>query len=77
MRSRAAILLNFRLCYPKDRDFQVTLIMTVTLRLINPKEKQVIIYRLNQAPEVLQSPTSLSGEYVLPGFILNLQPIFA
>ncbi|MEH2412680.1 Uma2 family endonuclease [Nostoc sp.] len=45
--------------------------------LINPKDKQVIIYRPNQAPEVLQSPTSLSGEDVLPGFILNLQPIFA
>jgi Uma2 family endonuclease len=44
--------------------------------LINPKDKQVIIYRLAQAPEVLQSPTSLSGEYVLPGFILNLQYIF-
>ncbi|MEH2244251.1 Uma2 family endonuclease [Nostoc sp.] len=45
--------------------------------LINPKDKQVIIYRPNQAPEVLQFPTSLSGEDVLPGFILNLQPIFA
>ncbi|MFN6566885.1 Uma2 family endonuclease [Dendronalium sp. ChiSLP03b] len=44
--------------------------------LINPKEQQVIIYRHNQAPEVLQSPTSLSGEDVLPGFILKLQPIF-
>lgn len=45
--------------------------------LINPKEQQVIIYRPNQAPEILQSPTSLSGEDVLPGFILNLQTIFA
>ncbi|MEH2121303.1 Uma2 family endonuclease [Nostoc sp.] len=45
--------------------------------LINPKKKQVIIYRPNQAPEVLQSPTSLSGEDVLPGFVLNLQQIFA
>ncbi|WP_414753048.1 Uma2 family endonuclease [Anabaena sp. CCY 9910] len=45
--------------------------------LINPKDKLVIIYRPYQAPEVLQSPTSLSGENVLPGFILNLQPIFA
>ncbi|MBG1271512.1 Uma2 family endonuclease [Nostoc sp. WHI] len=38
--------------------------------LINPKRQQVIIYRHNQAPEVLQSPISLSGEDVLPGFIL-------
>ncbi|MBD2205284.1 Uma2 family endonuclease [Calothrix sp. FACHB-1219] len=45
--------------------------------LINPQDKQVIIYRPNQAPEFLQSPTSLSGEDVLPGFILNLQQIFA
>jgi Uma2 family endonuclease len=45
--------------------------------LINPKEKQVIIYRPNLAPSVLLSPTDLSGEDILPGFILNLQPIFA
>lgn len=45
--------------------------------LINPKAQQVIIYRPHQAPEILQSPTSLSGEDVLPGFILNLQPIFS
>jgi Uma2 family endonuclease len=44
--------------------------------LINPKDKQVEIYRPNQATEVLQSPTNLSGEDVLPGFILDLQPIF-
>jgi Uma2 family endonuclease len=45
--------------------------------LINPKDKQVEIYRFNQVPEVLQSLTSLSGEDVLPGFILNLQLIFS
>ncbi|MBD2385931.1 Uma2 family endonuclease [Cylindrospermum sp. FACHB-282] len=44
--------------------------------LINPQDKQVEIYRLNQSTEVLQSPTSLSGEDILPGFILDLQPIF-
>ena len=44
--------------------------------LINPKNQQVEIYRPNQEIEVLQSPTSLSGEDVLPGFILDLQPIF-
>lgn len=44
--------------------------------LINPKDKQVEIYRPNQATEVLQSPRTLSGEDVLPGFILDLQPIF-
>ena len=45
--------------------------------LINPRTRQVEIYRPNQAVEVLQSPTTLSGEDVLPGFVLDLQPIFA
>ncbi|MFO5471788.1 MAG: Uma2 family endonuclease [Dolichospermum sp.] len=44
--------------------------------LINPKNKQVEIYRQNQEIEVLESPTSLSGEDILPGFIFDLQPIF-
>jgi len=44
--------------------------------LINPKSQQVEIYRPNQEIEVLESPTSLFGEDVLPGFILDLQPIF-
>lgn len=45
--------------------------------LINPKDKQVEIYRPLVEVEVLQSPSSLSGEDVLPGFVLNLQLIFA
>jgi len=45
--------------------------------LINPKLKQVEIYRPNREVEVLQSPATLSGEEVLPGFVLDLQPIFA
>lgn len=45
--------------------------------LINPKLEQVEIYRPNQAVEVLQSPATLSGEDVLPGFVLDLQPIFS
>lgn len=44
--------------------------------LIIPKLKQVEIYRLNLEVEVLQSPATLSGGDVLPGFVLNLQPIF-
>ncbi|GAC1463238.1 MAG: Uma2 family endonuclease [Chamaesiphon sp.] len=44
--------------------------------LINPRTRQVEIYRANRDMEVLQSPTTLSGEDVLPGFILNLQLIF-
>ena len=45
--------------------------------LINPQDRQVEIYRQGQQVEVLQSPTTLSGEDVLPGFVLNLQRIFA
>jgi Uma2 family endonuclease len=44
--------------------------------LINPRTRQVEIYRPNQVVEVLQSPATLSGEDVLPGFVLDLQPIF-
>ena len=44
--------------------------------LIDPKNKQVEIYRLNQAVKVLQSPASLSGEEELPGFVLDLQVVF-
>jgi Uma2 family endonuclease len=40
--------------------------------LINPEDNQVEIYRLGQNVEMLQSPGELSGEDVLPGFVLNL-----
>ena len=44
--------------------------------LIEPSTKKVEIYRSNQLPEVLNNPQSLSGENVLPGFILDLTEIF-
>ncbi|NJR32231.1 MAG: Uma2 family endonuclease [Chamaesiphon sp. CSU_1_12] len=44
--------------------------------LINPQQQQVEIYRLGMDVELLESPTSLSGEDVLPGFILELRSIF-
>lgn len=37
---------------------------------------QVEIYRVGQEKEVIQSPTSLSGEDVLPGFVLDLNEVF-
>jgi Uma2 family endonuclease len=43
--------------------------------LINPQDRQVEIYRLGQPVEVLQEPQSLSGEDVLPGFVLDLNRI--
>ncbi|WP_339381159.1 Uma2 family endonuclease [Brasilonema sp. UFV-L1] len=44
--------------------------------LIDRKTRRVEIYRLGQAVEVLESPTKLSGENTLPGFILDLQTLF-
>jgi Uma2 family endonuclease len=43
--------------------------------LLNPKDRTVEIYRLGQDFEVLKSPSSLSGEDVLPGFVLELSRI--
>ena len=43
--------------------------------LIDPQNQQVEIYRLGQDVEVLRSPTSLSGEDVLSGFVLDLAQI--
>ncbi|NMG18150.1 Uma2 family endonuclease [Brasilonema bromeliae] len=44
--------------------------------LIDRKTRRVEIYRLGQAVEVLESPTELSGEDILPGFILDLRTVF-
>jgi Uma2 family endonuclease len=40
--------------------------------LINPQDQQVEIYRLGQVVEILSYPATLSGEDVLPGFILTV-----
>ena len=44
--------------------------------LVNPQQKQVEIYRLGGDVEVLESPTTLSGEDILPGLILDLSSIW-
>ena len=44
--------------------------------LINPKQRQVEIYRLGEEKEVLDNPPSLSGENVLPGFVLDLKIVW-
>ena len=44
--------------------------------LINRKDQQVEIYRIGQIFEVLQSPSFLSGEDVLPEFVLSLESIW-
>jgi len=42
--------------------------------MFNPQEQQVEIYRQGQPKEVRQLPTELSGEEVLPGFVLSVPP---
>jgi len=44
--------------------------------LINTKAKQVEIYRQGKAVEILDLPTQLSGEDILPGFILDLKIVW-
>ncbi|MEG3839484.1 Uma2 family endonuclease [Microcoleus sp. herbarium14] len=44
--------------------------------LINRKKREVEIYRPGRSVEILQSPQTVSGEDVLPGFVLNLQKIW-
>lgn len=49
---------------------------TVLGWLINPQDKQVEIYRQGREKEVLENPDRISGENVLPEFMLNLQAIW-
>ena len=44
--------------------------------LINPDDKQVEVYRQGQDKQVLDNPSELSGEEVLPDFSLDLSEIF-
>ena len=44
--------------------------------LIDPKNKTVHIYRPDGAAEILENPESVSGEEVLPGFVLRLGEIW-
>ncbi|MEE3717614.1 Uma2 family endonuclease [Tumidithrix elongata RA019] len=44
--------------------------------LIDPQNRIVEIYRFGQEVEILESPESLSGEDVLPNFVLNLSSLW-
>ncbi len=44
--------------------------------LIDPQRQVVEIYRPSQQVEILQSPNTVSGEDILPGFSLDLAEIF-
>jgi Uma2 family endonuclease len=45
--------------------------------LIDRKNKKVEIYRQGQEVEVLDNPSTLSGEDVLPGFVLDLTEVWS
>ena len=44
--------------------------------LIDTKRKRAYIYKPGQSVQALTSPAILSGEEVLPGFVLNMQEIW-
>ncbi|MCC3604983.1 MAG: Uma2 family endonuclease [Microcoleus sp. PH2017_29_MFU_D_A] len=44
--------------------------------LIDPQNRRVEIYRQQAEVEILANPTELSGEDVLPGFVLNLRRVW-
>ncbi|MEL7035266.1 MAG: Uma2 family endonuclease [Cyanobacteria bacterium J06592_8] len=45
--------------------------------LIDPQNRTVQVYRVGVDVEVLSNPVELSGEEVLPGFVLNLPRVWA
>ncbi|KAF3885811.1 MULTISPECIES: Uma2 family endonuclease [Nostocales] len=44
--------------------------------LIDRKNRKVYTYRPNQEPEILDNPETVSGEPVLPGFVLRMAKIW-
>lgn len=63
----------------KDTQLKMQEYLDNSLRLgwlIDPKTQTVEIYRPNQPKETLQSPLTLSGEEVLPEFVLDLQTMW-
>ncbi|WP_424098412.1 Uma2 family endonuclease [Moorena producens] len=44
--------------------------------LINRKQRKTEIYRPHQAVEIINNPDTMSGEDVLPGFVLDLSTIW-
>ena len=44
--------------------------------LVDPFQKKVYIYRPGNEPNILDDPASVSGEDVLPGFVLDLAKVW-
>jgi Uma2 family endonuclease len=65
---------NLKLLQEKMKEYQR---LGVKLGLlVNPKSKQVEIYRPEQEPEVLESPDSIDCNEVMPGFVLSMSRIW-
>ena len=45
--------------------------------LIDPQQQRVEVYQIGKKTEILENPTELSAEPILPGFILNLARILS
>jgi Uma2 family endonuclease len=44
--------------------------------LIDRQQRKVYIYRPNQEIEILDNPESVSGDRILPGFVLQMAKIW-
>jgi Uma2 family endonuclease len=44
--------------------------------LIDPQTRRVHVHRPGQPPQVLDNPSTVSGEPELPGFVLDLAPVW-
>ena len=44
--------------------------------LIDRKQRKVYIYRPNISTECLENPDTVSGEKILPGFVLNMSKVW-
>jgi Uma2 family endonuclease len=44
--------------------------------LLDPQTRRVRVYRPQRPPEILEAPSSVSADPVLPGFVLNLRKIW-
>jgi Uma2 family endonuclease len=45
--------------------------------LIDPIKQHVHVYALGKPAEIVSAPESMSNEHVLPGFVLDMKPIWA
>jgi Uma2 family endonuclease len=61
---------NLSLAQAKMQEYQANGVQLAWL--LNPQDQQVEIYRLGCPVEILFRPRELSGENVLPNFVLNL-----